>query len=220
MVFSIYVPTTQGFFNIGETMVYTTALLFGPFIGAFAGGVGSMAADLLLGYPQYAPGTLFIKALEGGIVGLLSRKKPKFGSRLRWKAFTFMAGLIVGSLLGVVGSSYYSGSVELYLGIPPPAVPTLILYVPPEFWYLLGAIIIALITLMGFTLEPEFGWIVLVILVGGLEMILGYFLYEQVFLGVAAIAEIPINIGQMTVGLIVSIPVVRAVWRALPSLKN
>jgi len=126
----------------------------------------------------------------------------------------------VGSLLGLVGSSYYSGSVELYLGIPPPEMPTLILYVPPEFWYLLGAVIITLITLMGFTLEPEFGWMVLVILVGGLEMIIGYFLYEQVFLGVAAIAEIPINIGQMTVGLIVSIPVVRAVWRALPSLKR
>jgi len=220
MVFSIYVPTTQGFFNIGETMVYITALLFGPFIGAFAGGVGSMVADLLLGYLQYAPGTLFIKALEGGIVGLLSRKKPKFGSKLQWKAFTFMAGLIVGSLLGIVGSTYYSGSVELYLGIPPPETPTIILYVPPEFWYLLGAVIVALITLMGFTLEPEFGWIVLVILLGGLEMIIGYFLYEQVFLGVVAIAEIPINIGQMTVGLIVSIPVVRAVWRALPSLKR
>jgi len=220
MVFSIYVPTTQGFFNIGETMVYITALLFGPVIGTFAGGVGSMAADLLLGYAHYAPGTLFIKAFEGGIVGLLSRKKPKFGSKVQWKAFTFMAGLIVGGLLGGIGSSYYSGSVELYLGIPPPEMPTFILYVPPEFWYLLGAVVFGLITLMGFVLEPEFGWIVLVILAGGLEMILGYFLYEQVFLGVAAIAEIPINIGQMTVGLIVSIPVVRAVWRALPSLKS
>jgi len=220
MVFSIYVPTTEGFFNIGETMVYITALLFGPLIGAFAGGIGSMAADLLLGYPQYAPATLVIKALEGGIVGLLSRKRPKFGSRLQWKVFTFIAGLIVGSLLGAVGSSYYSGSVELYLGIPPPQTPTTILYVPPAFWYLLGAVIVALITLMGFVLEPEFGWMVLVILVGGLEMIIGYFLYEQIFLGVAAIAEIPINIGQMAVGLIVAIPVVRAVWRALPSLKS
>jgi uncharacterized membrane protein len=220
MVFSIYVPTTQGFFNIGETMVYITALLFGPLIGAFAGGVGSMAADLLLGYPQYAPGTLVIKAVEGGIVGFLSHKKIKFGSKLRWKAFTFILGLIVGVLLGVVGSNYYSGSVELYLGIPPPEVPTTILYIPPEFWYILGAASIIAITMMGFTLEPEFGWIVLVILVGGLEMIIGYFLYEQIFLGVAAIAEIPINIGQMIVGLIASIPVMKTVQRALPSLKS
>jgi len=219
MVFSVYVPQTRGFFNIGETMVYITALLFGPLIGSFAGGVGSMAADIFLGYPHYAPATLIIKACEGGIVGILSRKKLEFGSQVRWKAFTFVIGLIAGLLLSSIGSLYYSSTVELYLGIPPPENPNLILFIPPEFWYLLGALTVFLITLMGFVFEPEFGWLILVIFVGGLEMIIGYFLYQQFFLGVVAIAEIPVNIGQMTVGLIVSIPVVRAVWRALPSLK-
>ena len=75
MIFSIYVPATRGFFNIGETMVYITALLFGPLIGSFAGGFGSMFADILLGYSQFAPGTLIIKACEGGIVGLLGQKR-------------------------------------------------------------------------------------------------------------------------------------------------
>jgi len=218
MVFSIYVPHTRGFFNIGETMVYTTALLFGPLVGSFAGGVGSMFADIFLGYPEFAPATLIIKACEGGIVGVLGHKKLGFGSKLRWKAFTFAAGLTAGVLLGSIGSIYYSGTVELSLGIPPPENPTLI-FIPPEFWYSLGALVLFLITLMGFVFEPEFGWLILVIFVGGLEMVIGYFLYEQFFMGVAAIAEIPVNIGQMTVGLIVSIPVVRAVWRALPSLK-
>jgi uncharacterized membrane protein len=219
MVFSIYVPATEGFFNIGETMVYVTALLFGPLIGSFAGGVGSAAADIFLGYSAYAPATLIIKACEGGIVGILSRKRIKFSSKLRWKAFTFVAGLISGVLLGSIGSLYYSGTVALSLGIPPPRDPTFI-FIPPEFWYSLGALVLFLITLMGFIFEPEFGWLILVIFVGGLEMVIGYFLYQQFFMGVAAIAEIPINIGQMTVGLIVSIPIVRAVWRALPSLKG
>ena len=49
IVFSFYVPQTRGFFNTGETMVFTAAILFGPVIGAFAGGVGSMLADVLLG---------------------------------------------------------------------------------------------------------------------------------------------------------------------------
>jgi len=219
MVFSIYVPATKGFFNIGETMVYVTALLFGPLIGSFAGGVGSAAADIFLGYSAYAPATLIIKACEGGIVGILSRRRIKFSSKLRWKAFTFVAGLIAGVLLGSIGSIYYSGTVALSLGIPPPEDPTFI-FIPPEFWYSLGALVLFLITLMGFIFEPEFGWLILVIFVGGLEMVIGYFLYQQFFMGVAAIAEIPINIGQMTVGLIVSIPIVRAVWRALPSLKG
>jgi uncharacterized membrane protein len=224
MVFSIYVPSTKGFFNIGETMIYITALLFGPLIGSFAGGVGSIIADILLGYTHYAPATLVIKALEGGIVGFLGRKKLKF-SKLQWKVFTFAVGLVSGVLLGYVGSLYYSGTVELYLGIPAPENPALI-FIPPEFWYSLGVLAILLVTLMGFVFEPKFGWLILATLVGGLEMVIGYFIYQQFLLwplfGVEAIAiaEIPINIGQMTVGLIVSIPVVRAVLRALPSLKS
>ena len=43
VVFSSYVPQTTGFFNIGGTMVYTTAILFGPLIGTLAGGIGSRA---------------------------------------------------------------------------------------------------------------------------------------------------------------------------------
>lgn len=219
IVFSSYVPQTTGFFNIGETMVFTSAILFGPFVGSFAGGVGSMFADLFLGYPHFAPATLIIKGCEGGVVGILCRKKLRLGSRLQWKIFTFISGLVLGLLLGGIGSAYYSGSMELYLGIPPPENPNLILFVPPEFWYVLGASVILLTSLVGFIFEPEFGWLVLTTIVGGLLMVTGYFLYEQLFLGVAAIAEIPINIGQMTVGIIVSIPIVRTIWRSLPSIR-
>jgi uncharacterized membrane protein len=51
-------------------------------------------------------------------------------------------------------------------------------------------------------------------------MVTGYFLYEQLFLGVFALAEVPVNIGQMTIGLVVAIPVVKVVRRALPQLKR
>lgn len=220
VIFSIYVPHTEGFFNIGETMVYTTALLFGPLVGAFAGGVGSTLADVFLGYSQYAPATLVIKACEGAVVGILTQKRPKFGSRLQWKVFTVTFGLIAGVLLATVGSLYYSGSAKLYIGFPPPENPTLDFFVPKEFWYSLGFLVVLLISLTGFVLEPEFGWFVFSTLVGGSLMITGYFLYEQFFLGVLAVAEIPVNIGQMTIGLIVALPIVRAIWRYLPSLKS
>jgi len=220
VIFSIYVPHTEGFFNIGETMVYTTALLFGPMVGAFAGGVGSMFADLFLGYPHYAAATLVIKACEGAVVGMLTQKRLKFSSKIQWKVFTVAFGLIAGVLLGAIGSLYYSGSVELYIGLPPPESPTLNLFVPKEFWYSLGILVILLISLTGFVFEPEFGWFVFSVLLGGSLMIIGYFLYQQFFLGVLAVAEIPVNIGQMTVGLIVALPIVRAIWRYLPSLKS
>jgi uncharacterized membrane protein len=55
---------------------------------------------------------------------------------------------------------------------------------------------------------------------GGLIMVTGYFLYEQLFLGVFALAEIPVNIGQMTVGLIAATPIVKVVRRSLPRFKD
>jgi uncharacterized membrane protein len=227
IVFSLYVPQTRGFFNIGETMVYTTALLFGPLIGAFAGGVGSGLADILLGYYHYAPATLIIKACEGGIVGLLGRKKPKFSSKLAWRMFTLSIGLIVGIILGTVGSVYYSGQVELYLGIPPPTAPNIVFSVVPEIWYFVGALTVALIALAGFAIQPEFGWLVFTMLVGGSIMVAGYYIYQKFLLfplfgipGVVAEAEIPINIGQMIVGLIVAIPIVKIVTRGFPQLKS
>lgn len=67
----IPVPATQGYINLGETAIYLTALLLGPIHGLVAGGVGSALADLLAGYAQFAPFTLVIKAVEGGLAGYL-----------------------------------------------------------------------------------------------------------------------------------------------------
>jgi uncharacterized membrane protein len=226
MIFSFYVPDTKGFFNIGETMVYTGALIFGPVIGAFAGGVGSGFADLLLGFWYYAPATLVIKALEGGVVGVLGRRKPLFQSKMSWKTFTFCTGLAIGILLGTIGSIYYSGTVELKLGIPAPETPNVVFFVPPELWYAVGGLAVFIVTITGFVLEPEFGWLVFSTLVGGAVMVTGYFTYQNFLLfplfGIEALApaEIPFNIGQMLVGSVVALPIVKILWRSFPQLRR
>ena len=61
----IPIPITGGFFNLGEGIIYTTAIMFGPFLGGFAGGVGAATADMLLGYGEFVPITLITKFLEG-----------------------------------------------------------------------------------------------------------------------------------------------------------
>lgn len=61
-----------GFVNIGDTMIFITAALFGPIPAMLAGGLGAMFADLIV-YPMTAVFTLFIKAVEGLIAGLLMR---------------------------------------------------------------------------------------------------------------------------------------------------
>jgi len=223
MSFTVYVPSTKGFFNIGETMVYTSALLFGPFVGAFAGGVGSMFADILLGYYYYAPATLVIKAVEGGLVGFLIRKKPllsKSYTKGEWKVFTLEIAVLVGALVSLIGFLYYSGFVEFYSGIPPPENPTSAIFIPVEFWLALGVSVIFLITAVAFISEPEFSWTIISTIFGGLLMVTGYFLYQQFILGVLAIVEVPVNIGQMTIGLILAAPIVKFVQHALPQLKS
>lgn len=219
LVFVVNIPATSGYFNIGETMIYVAALLFGPFVGAFAGGIGAAIADLLVA-PIFAPGTLVIKACEGTIVGFLNMRTFKQTSKLRWRNYTMLLGIFVGVLLGVIGSIYYQ-NVDVYLGFPPPQVPTISMSIPAEVWYVIGGILALAIALMGFKLEPESGRAVLAILIGGLEMIAGYFLYEQLVLGITvAVVEVVANIVQMLVGLIVAIPIVRIVTHRLPQLKS
>jgi uncharacterized membrane protein len=69
----IPIPQTKGYFNLGEVVIYIAALIFGPAVGAVAGGVGSALADLAGGYLQFAPLTLVIKGVEGFLVGRLAR---------------------------------------------------------------------------------------------------------------------------------------------------
>jgi len=219
IIFSIYIPSTEGFFNIGESMVFLSALLFGPYIGAFSGGVGSMLADLILGYPHYAPATLIIKACEGFVVGFLSRHNPKINSRIQWKIFTLLLGFVIGGLLGTIGSKYYSGESEITLGFT-----TYSFLLPHELWMILGGLAAFSIALIGFIADPEFGWALFSVIIGGFIMVLGYFIYEMFFLGwlfniqAVAIAEIPINIGQMTVGALVALPTAKMISHAFPQL--
>jgi uncharacterized membrane protein len=220
IIFRIEIPATSGYFNIGETIIYITALLFGPFVGAFAGGLGSAIADMI-GYPVFAPGTLIIKGFEGAIVGFLNKRMFTKTSRFNWRIFTIVLGLIVGILLAIIGSIYYHGDVNIYLGIPSPENPTLTVFIFPEIWYFLGGIVALLIAFIGFRIEPEFGRAVFSTIAGGLEMVAGYFLYEQLVLSnPAAIVEVLPNIGQMLIGLIVAIPIVKIVLRSLPQLKS
>ncbi|MEM3550869.1 MAG: ECF transporter S component [Candidatus Bathyarchaeia archaeon] len=221
IMFSIYVPVTEGFFNIGESMVFLSALLFGPFIGGFAGGVGSMLADILLGFPHYAPATLIVKGFEGLVVGMLKKRNPKLSSKLHWKVLTMILGVAAGSLLGCIGAVYYSGEVELTLGLE-----VFNLYIPFGFWVFLGILAAFFIAATGFVTDPEFGWTVFSVIVGGFCMVLGYFLYELFLIyplfkiEAVAIAEVPVNIGQMIIGTIVALPIVKVAWRAFPQLKE
>ena len=64
----------QGYVNLGDCFVLLSGWLLGPWYGFAAGGIGSMLADLFLGYAHYAPGTLVIKGLVALLAALLYEK--------------------------------------------------------------------------------------------------------------------------------------------------
>ena len=80
--------------------------LLGPWWGAAAGGIGSMLADLLLGYGHYAPGTLVIKGLMA-LVGALVFKA--FGK-------SSVGALVSGVISEIIMVAGYFGYAGLLLG--------------------------------------------------------------------------------------------------------
>ncbi|CAB49310.1 ECF transporter S component [Pyrococcus abyssi] len=103
MVIRIPIPASQGYLNFGDIMIMLVAVLFGPLVGGFAGGVGSAIADLI-GYPSWALFTLIIKGSEGLVVGYFSKGEPNYSK--------ILIGTVLGGFIMVLG--YVSVSYVLY----------------------------------------------------------------------------------------------------------
>ena len=86
MIIRVPIPATSGYLNFGDIMIFVSALLFGEYVGGFAGGVGSAIADILGGYPGYALFTLVIKGLEGILAGYISNGKSLVRDVVGWAA--------------------------------------------------------------------------------------------------------------------------------------
>jgi len=202
--FAIATPATQGFFNFGEIGVYISALIGGPIVGAIAGGLGSALADLFLGYAHYAPGTFVIKGIEGFLAGYLFHNLRRMGRELRL-VLGFIVSLIIGYVLLYHGAKGLSLILEIGGKVYSLSLP---------LW-----IIALIVILLGFALiytgarGDVFSIMALSCLIAGVEMVLGYYLYEAVVLGygfMTAAVELPVNIGQATIGTAVGVPTVRA----------
>jgi uncharacterized membrane protein len=110
MIFTIPIPATSGYFNLGETVIYVAALLLGPYVGGLAGGIGAAIADMLVA-PQFAPGTLVIKGCEGLLVGYSNRK---LSSRTTRQSLVAVISMIAGGSIMIAGYFLYEQLVLSY----------------------------------------------------------------------------------------------------------
>lgn len=102
--FYIQIPTgVGGYANLGDAIIFMCALTMGGIPALIAGGIGSMAADLILGYAYYAPFTLVVKGLEGLIAGLLVRLVEKVIKKKPLKIGLQIGSLVLSALWMVLG---------------------------------------------------------------------------------------------------------------------
>jgi uncharacterized membrane protein len=209
--------STGGYFDVGEIMVYITALVMGPYVGAFAGGVGSMLSDALLA-PQFAIGTLVIKGAEGFIVGYLSQRFPQILAEKHHRLIAVILGVTVAATVIVSGTVSFP-DVSFLLGqqgfTPTATSPDIAL--SWVIWLVLGGLAFATTVLVSMRIGPRFTWISMAILLGGAEMVIGYFLYETRVLQLGLVspsAEIPVNALQAIAGLLIAPPVAARVQGA------
>ncbi len=79
----------QGFLNLGDAVIHTAAYLIGGWHAAAVAGLGSAAADLILGYSMYIPGSLLVKGAMALFCSFLLGK-------LRYKQeAVFISGLVM-----------------------------------------------------------------------------------------------------------------------------
>ena len=71
-IIRIPIPATGGYFNLGDTFVMASALLYGPLVGGFVGLIGPTLSDAI-GFPQFILATAIVKGIEGILVGFLSK---------------------------------------------------------------------------------------------------------------------------------------------------
>lgn len=112
---------TRGYFNFSDVGVFLAGFAFGPWIGLIAGGVGGALADMVGGYPMYAPLTLLAHGLEGFVAGAIA------GRRFTWPRM--IAGWAAGAAV-MVGIYFVGEAFVLQMGIGPAAAEAVSINVP------------------------------------------------------------------------------------------
>ncbi len=107
--------SAQFYFNLGDAIILIVSVIFGPFIGMIAGGLGSFFADLAV-YPATMFYTLVIKGLEGLIAGGLTILIKKFVKNKKLSVVLGAASMAIAAYFMMTGyfvcQTFFYGSKE------------------------------------------------------------------------------------------------------------
>jgi uncharacterized membrane protein len=91
ITFVVFLPASRGYFNLGDTVIYVAALLFGPFVGLIAG-AGAAISDVVVA-PSYVLVTFVVKSVEGFLVGFLVKR---FNRRIKSVTLCAVLAVLIG----------------------------------------------------------------------------------------------------------------------------
>ena len=108
----IRIPTvgTAGYVNIGDTVVLLSAWMLSNPYGALASGIGSLLADILSGYPLYAPATFVIKFLMAFVCAVSFKKISKALSRFA----SYVIASVIAEAIMIAGYFLYESTILGY----------------------------------------------------------------------------------------------------------
>ena len=112
----IKIPSPKGYVNLGDSIVLLSGWMLSPLYGFFAAAIGSMLADLLLGFGVYAPVTFVIK-------GVMALTAFFFAKRLKRRIGIFASrviGAVIAEVIMVLG--YFVFEAVIYGGFAAAAV--------------------------------------------------------------------------------------------------
>lgn len=115
----VRVPIARGYINLGDVAIFFTAFTFGPVTALVSGGLGTALADLLAGYAQWAPITLFIHGLQGLAAGIIVKYgfvQPVQNGRIAESAGRFLLMVIAAGIIGtiIMAGLYFLAGAALY----------------------------------------------------------------------------------------------------------
>jgi uncharacterized membrane protein len=213
---AIPVPFTNGYVHPGDSMILLGALMLGRRRGAFAAGVGSALADLIIGYSVWAPFTLVIKGVMAFTTGLIIEKCEENRRNTVVLCVSIIALWLVfnAAVFGVVmyTANTDAASFASILGAEGNASSLAAAVGGIEARLMASALIIpAALLLVAFALRKKehvsvpFSHIV-GMTGGGLFMVFGYYVAGSLIYGniAAAVFSIPANIAQFVGGFLIA----------------
>lgn len=105
----IAIPMPFGYFNVGDVFVLLAGWCLGPLYGPIAAGLGSALADVVSGFPLYAPATFIIKAIDAFIAYMVWAFVKKLIKKERLDFLPRFLSAFLGEMMMAAGYFLYDG---------------------------------------------------------------------------------------------------------------